>query len=376
MGESIGGSHLSTLLLIRGLDRARFEPVIALHQEGNLSAHLRDAGLPYRLLPIRGPLHGGPGGAELALRLASCLRAIGGFLRRQKIDLVHANDLRCNQSWAAPCRLAGVPLVWHQRTKYTPSRLTRLTMRLAARLLCNSDYCRSTLPPRSRDRAESVANPFETEAPPPDRAAARRMVLEQAGRGEVDHIVGFCGTLSRQKRPERFIESAGLLKHRLAGSVLFVLLGPDRDDRAGELQDVARAAGVADDVFFAGFRQPAADWLAAFDVLLAPQIDDAFGRTLVEAMLVGTPVVATDTGGHRDIVRHEETGLLVPPDEPEAAAEACLRLLLDAAAARRMTGAGRRRAGAAFSVSTHVGAVQRVYESVLAARAPKPTQKQ
>jgi glycosyltransferase involved in cell wall biosynthesis len=366
IGDSVGGSHLSTLLLIKGLDESLFEPLIVVHQEGNLTAYLRDEGLPYLRLPIRGPVHGGPSMPELARRFASCLRAIAQFLRSHSVEAVHANDLRCNQSWAAPTRLTGVPLIWHQRTRYAPSRLTLLTMGLAGRLLCNSGYCRSTIPARFRNRAQVVVDPFETLASPLDRAAARRMVLAEAGRSGVEHVVGFCGTLSRQKRPEQFIETAALLKRGLSAPALFVLIGRDRDGRLEELRDLASRLGVLDDLFFAGFRHPAPEWLAALDVLLAPQVDDAFGRTLVEAMLAGTPVIATETGGHREIVRHGETGLLTPPDDAAAAADACLRLL-DAATARRFSQAARRSALATFGVEAHVRAVQQVYDSALAA---------
>jgi glycosyltransferase involved in cell wall biosynthesis len=146
-----------------------------------------------------------------------------------------------------------------------------------------------------------------------------------------------------------------------------VLIGPDRDGRLDELRGLARSLGVLDDLYFAGFRHPAADWLAALDVLLAPQIDDAFGRTLVEAMLAGPPLVATDTGGHRELVRHGEPGFLTLPDDPAAATEACLRLLLDAATATRRSRAAQDAARASFGVAAHVCAVERIYESALAA---------
>lgn len=367
MGDSVGGSHVSALLLIRGLDASRYEPMIVVHEEGVLAAHLRGLGMPYHLLPIRGAFHGGPGLTELARRFASCLRAIVGFLRSHAVDLVHANDLRSNQSWAAPARLAGAPLVWHQRTKYAPSRITLLTMSLASKVLCNSTYCRSTLPRRFRQDVEVVINPFETAGKPPDRSAARRMILAEAGRAGAVKLVGFCGTLSRQKRPEGFIEAAALVKRRLSGDVLFVLIGPDRDGREAQLRELAGGLGVLDDLFFAGFRHPAIEWLAGLDVLYAPQVDDAFGRTLVEAMLAGTPVVATDAGGHREVVRNGATGLLTPADDPAAAAEACLRLLSDEAAARLLGEGAQRFARASFGVAAHVRAVERIYDAVLAA---------
>ena len=67
-----------------------------------------------------------------------------------------------------------------------------------------------------------------------------------------------------------------------------------------------------------GPRFPIEQWMMGLDALVVPAVRETFGRTLVEAMLCGTPVVAADDGGHREIIRHGETGFLVQPDNPEA----------------------------------------------------------
>ena len=67
-----------------------------------------------------------------------------------------------------------------------------------------------------------------------------------------------------------------------------------------------------------GPKFPIEPWMMGLDVLVVPAVREPFGRTLVEAMLCGTPVVAADDGGHREIIRHGETGFLVQPGKPEA----------------------------------------------------------
>ena len=84
-----------------------------------------------------------------------------------------------------------------------------------------------------------------------------------------------------------------------------------------------------------GFRYPPEPWIAACDVLLVPAVEEPFGRSLIEAMLLGTPLIAADSGGNPEIIRHGETGYLVPPDDPDAFAERTLALLEDTDASAR-----------------------------------------
>ena len=101
------------------------------------------------------------------------------------------------------------------------------------------------------------------------------------------------------------------------------------------------------------------------DVLVAPAMGEGFGRTLVEAMLCGTPVVAADDGGHREIIRHGETGFLVQPDNPEAFAVAVLDLLENPRLADAVATAAKEEALRKYSVEAHVEKVQAVYDAVL-----------
>jgi len=94
-------------------------------------------------------------------------------------------------------------------------------------------------------------------------------------------------------------------------------------------------------------------------------VDEPFGRVLIEAMAVGKPVVATDSGGVPEIVLHGETGLLVPVRDAAALAEALVALLADPERAREMGRRGMERARKEFDVARVAAMVQEVYEAVL-----------
>jgi glycosyltransferase involved in cell wall biosynthesis len=144
---------------------------------------------------------------------------------------------------------------------------------------------------------------------------------------------------------------------------LFVFVGEGRERPALEAQ--ARALGVAERVRFLGHRDDVPDLLAACDVFVLPSRYEGLPLSVLEAMAAARPVVATAIEGTDEIVRHGETGLLVPPAAPSALAEAIRAVLADRALATRMGQAGRARAGREFSMSRMIDEVTGVYDELL-----------
>ena len=127
VGDSIGGSHMSALLLIDGLDRKRYEPIIVIHEEGPFAEHLRGRNISFKLLPL--PVYAGqvPKTVTIALTIVRNLPRLVGFLKRENISIVHGNDFRMNLTWNAAAKLTGRPAVWHQRAlPYSASSRWRL----------------------------------------------------------------------------------------------------------------------------------------------------------------------------------------------------------------------------------------------------------
>jgi glycosyltransferase involved in cell wall biosynthesis len=106
--------------------------------------------------------------------------------------------------------------------------------------------------------------------------------------------------------------------------------------------------------------------LASCDLFVLPSLYEGLPLSLLEAMAAGRPVVATDVAGSNEVVRHAESGLLVPPADPVALADAIRRILADPAQAERLARAGQGRVQREFSVERTVRGVDAVYEQVLA----------
>ncbi len=96
-------------------------------------------------------------------------------------------------------------------------------------------------------------------------------------------------------------------------------------------------------VSFLGHRDDIPDLLACLDIFVLPSHSEGISRSLLEAMAGGLPVIATEVGGTPEVVQHEVNGLLVPVKDPQALAQALIRLLADPALAKKL-GSGRFRA--------------------------------
>jgi glycosyltransferase involved in cell wall biosynthesis len=116
--------------------------------------------------------------------------------------------------------------------------------------------------------------------------------------------------------------------------------GPGGPAYEQQLKDLAESLGLGDAVLFPGERSDVPDVLAAFDVSVHCCLSDNLGGT-VESLLMERPMVVSDIGGFKDTVLHEKTGLVVPPDDPRALADAIVRLLQDRELAARLGRQGR-----------------------------------
>jgi len=140
--------------------------------------------------------------------------------------------------------------------------------------------------------------------------------------------------------------------------------GPLRD----QVSEKVRDADLMETIKFPGFRADLAAHLPCLDLLIHPATMEGLGIILLQAGAAGVPVVASATGGIPEAVVHEETGLLVPPNDPEALASAVSVLLGDSDRAAAMGEAGRKQVGEEFSVQRMVEGNLDVYRELVPRR--------
>ncbi len=173
-----------------------------------------------------------------------------------------------------------------------------------------------------------------------DALAARG---ELGAHGPTDVVVGAVGRLVREKGYSEVFEAARHLHDRLP-AVRFAAIGPAEPDKAASLSADDRAAAESAGVRFLGSRDDVVRLYRGMDLYVLASHREGIPRSAMEAAAMGIPIVATDVRGCREVVEHGLSGLLVPPRNPPALADAIAALAVDPSRRLRMGEAGRRKA--------------------------------
>lgn len=381
----VGGGERSLLTLLAGRTEG-LRPCVAT-PAGPLAAAVR--GLGIATTPIIGtagslrahPLHTPRALGELSLAALQVRRAA----RRRGVRLIHANSVRAGIALGL-ARPTGAATVVHVRDCLPAgSPLARATAGLiaasATRIVANSRYTARTLQALAPGaRVQVVHNPVDLERFDPariDRARVRARLARELGwtDGEPRLLLGVVAQITPWKGQSTAVEALRLLTAEgidarllLVGSVKFRARSTRLDNLAYQSRLRARiaAAGLEGRVHWLGEREDVPELVRALDVLLAPSHEEPFGRTLIEAMALGVPVLATRVGGPPEIVTDGREGFLLPPGQPRAWSDALRRIAQRPELAAELGGAGRRRVLKAFTVKRHSEAMLEVYAQALA----------
>jgi glycosyltransferase involved in cell wall biosynthesis len=366
MGNKIGGSHISSFKLIAALDRRRFEPLVLIHEPGSrIDQLLSEFGIARALAPLAGK-----GQVSTVLREVMHAKMSADFLRRHKVQIVHTNDGDSNFVWALPTWLAGAKLVWHNRANPNGRGLRWLAPLAADWVIAVSRFASPRPGIWSAAKKSSVVHsPFETDYSQVDRVASRAMACAELGVNPETKLVAYFGNLVPRKRPLVFVQAIAALR-KIAPDlpILGLFFGGAKFELDRQAIELAAQLGVADCVRLMGFRYPPEPWLAACDVILAPSVEEPFGRSVIEAMLIGTPIVATASGGNLEAIDDGRTGFLVPIDAADQMALRVRDLLTRAEMWRAITEAAKSDAQKRFGVERHVTAVMEIYDQLLVKR--------
>jgi len=348
----LGGAQENTLLTVAGLDRARYDVTLAsgptTGPEGSLESRIApDAAFVRVPELVRNP-H--------PVKDAIALARLYALMRRGRYQIVHTHTTKAGLLGRIAARWARVPVVIHTPHGHAfhdyLSRagsgalvhVERLTARWTDRIVCltdaeREDHLRYRIgPPEKFEVIHSGVDLARFRAPRHDPDATRR-ALGLDGTGP---LIGCVARLVPVKGVQHLLEAMPAVRAAVPGAtVVFVGDGPLR----AAMEQAAAARGLDGGAVFLGLRDDVADLLPLFDLVVLPSLNEGMGRAAVEALAAGRPVVGSRISGIQNVVRDGETGLLVPPGDPAALAQAIVRCLRDrplhdAMAARAAAAAG------------------------------------
>ena len=309
---------------------------------------------------------------------------IASIARRFRPDVIHANSVRAGIA-AIGARVGGAPApLVHVRDALPPTTAGRLTAALVTRgallVLANSRFTAGRLCANGSGEVRVVYNSVDFDrfrAAQADRAAVRRgLSIDPAS-----VVLGVVAQLTPWKAQDDAIRTLALVRRRRPGATL-LLVGKakfrerstsyDNVSYEASLHRLADSLGLDGAVQFLGERRDLPELLCALDVLLVPSWEEPFGRSVIEAMAAGTPVVATSVGGPSEVINDGETGLLLPPRRPERWAEAVLGLLDDPERADRLARHALESVEARFGQEAQVEKIAALYREAYERSAVRP----
>ena len=276
---------------------------------------------------------------------------LASFLRRQRIELLHTHLFDPSVVGLAAGKLARTPLRvltrhysdYHTRINKTwHVRLDQLCTKMSHAVIAVSHHTAEHLidvegAPAAKIHTIHNGIDFErVRLSAPD--APQRLRAEFAPDGAALLLV--VARLHPEKGHEFLFRALAALRKCVPRPVRLLVAGTGTFETA--YRQMSRDLGCEDAIRFLGFRKDACDLMAAADVLVLPSLTEAFGLVLTEALYLGTPVIASNVGGIPEIIADGVDGILVPPGDSAALADALAGLLNDPERRRRLAGAGLR----------------------------------
>ena len=373
----ISGAERVILLILKKLNRSRFEPSMVCPETDAMSAETKKLGVPCQTinqLEARFTLRPD----KLLYYLASFIKTIRQ-LRAQIIktqpDLIHAVSIRSGLAAITSSIGMKIPVVWHLHDELPKHPFSTL-IRLFA--VC---FRQTRLMPVSRATGRSfrgrvprllgkhwcervVHNGIELEEFEIDQTNRRRIRTE-LGLSENELVIGIVGQITPRKGQLELIETFARTQKQMPSSTLLVAGAPifNQDDAYLEkLKQTARNSGIENRVKFLGSRNDVAAIMQSLDLLVINSSSEALVLVAIEAMACGTPIIATDVGGTVEIIEHKTNGWIIPFGDENALSEALLTLGRDKEMRRKFAVESRKIAASRLNAQHFISQVEEFYE--------------
>jgi len=356
-GREWRGGQRQSFYLARELKRRGYAFQFVVQPGSPLFRKASDSGLPVLPLGMKSEA-----GLVAVLRLALAMK-------RRKCRLVHFHDAHSAAVGAAAASLAGVPLRVLSRRVDFPLKKNPLSRRKYTgkvdSVIAISEGVKQVLVEGGVDPGRITVVPSGIDFSPYESAEEDDYLRRELFFAPDDFLVGIVAHLADHKGHRYLIQATRHLKeHSPKIKIIVVGEGPLRLELGKQTEE----AGVEDVVFFLGFREDIPRILRSLDLFVLSSYLEGLGSSILDAMACGLPVVATRVGGIPEVVRHGETGLLVPPRRPKSLASAILKLYEDRGLAFRLGRNGYRVVRERFSAEAMAGRVIDLYENLAAGK--------
>lgn len=354
-GKEWRGGQRQSFLLARELQKKGYPFFFVVQPEGPLYQKAQQAGLPLFPLKIRSEFDLGA-----IFRLARAMK-------RHKCILAHFHDAHAVAVGSSAARFAKVPLRIISRRVDFPLKRNIISRRKYSHkvdaIIAISEGVKKVLVEGGIAPQRIEVIPSGIDFSPFEEVTSRDFLRREFSFSPDSYLVGIVAHLEDHKGHKYLMEATKILKV-WTPKIKLIVVGSG--SLRMELDRQVRALGVEDIVFFLGFREDIPQILSSLDLFVLSSYLEGMGSSLLDAMACRLPVVATEAGGIPEVVIHRETGLLVPPRDPLALAQAILKLYDDRALAQRLGERGFEVVHAKYSAEAMAGRIISLYERLAA----------
>ena len=344
--SNLGGSERSILLLIDHLGN-KIKPVVIIPGKGTFFDELEKRGVTYYILNNRSKLN--------IIYLARLLKII----IKEKIQLLHHHSSRFD---CIPAKLWGIKTV--ERLNIPRNReglfvnkfilLDRLTASLVNKIICPSEYIKNQARERGIDNKKLLViyNGIDTAVYRPNNHTQKNKEL----------VIGVFGRLEKIKGHRILLKALSKIKKNIDPFKL-IIVGDGEEKEI--LKKAAVKLNIEDHVSLLGYQSKIIEFYNQCDIIVIPSINDALPNVLIEAMSMAKPIIASNVGGLKEIIKNNETGVLFRQGDEDELSKAILKVARDKYFRKKIANNAYNQSKKLFSMSFMIEQTLYVYKKLI-----------
>jgi len=307
VGDTIGGSHISAFTLFNCLKaqypQIKFDVLVFTASDSFKNCALAN-NIQFHELGVVLKSYSKFG---IIFDTLKTIILITKYLSKEDFDIVHTNDIRMHLIFLVASKFVSTKHLWHQRTSMPRSSFGQKVFLLCNKFIVISNFILKQIHiPVPPNKVSMIYNPVESYFASKKKLAAKKELF-----GKKKCKLAFVANMQGRKKPKFFLALAKYFTKVHPNKYQFIMMGRISSD-ISEIIDRYKKNGDLDDNFeVAGFKANMNIYWPDIDFLIAPAIEEGFGRTIVEAMRAGVISIAYNSGGHPEIIQHGYNGFLI-----------------------------------------------------------------
>lgn len=288
---------------------------------------------------------------------------IAKLLKQGEFDLLYLNNQpSSNLEGILAAEMAGVPVIQHCRKVATLNTFeVKAANRVLARIICVSagvkeEYIKQGVDP---SKCLVIYNGIDLQT---EAMTSAPCIRKKWGISEDEILIGTAGSLLKGKRIDDLLDIFIGVRDASRKKIKCMIVGDGPEKN--HLHNIAEKKGLTKDIVFTGFQKDAVSLINAMDIFIMTSEKEGLPRVILEAMLIGKPVVASDVTGNNELVVDGETGRLISPGHTEEFVPAILKLIEDNESRSLMGEKARNRVIDNFSMERYVSGVENALDGL------------